>query len=362
MALEKVERSKADALFLEETPSETFDSIGGLDRQIEKLQRSIRLHLFHSEIAGKYCLRRVGSVLLHGPTGTGKTTMARALTHWLGTLSRSGRARFMHIKPLELSSMWYSESERNIRNTFRMAREAGDEEPEVPVVMFFDEVDSIGTARGASLMGVDDKVLTALMAELDGLESRGNILVVAATNRRNALDPALIREGRLGDVQIEIPRPNMKAASEIFGKHLRLSIPYAVADHGPGEARRYLIQSAVSTIYSPNGNNELVQIGFRDGKRRMVKASELISGASIAKIVRIAVENACLREAERGLSGVQVEDIMHGLAEEFECLAKSLTPANCRLHLSDLPQDVDVVRVEPVIKRVSHVFQYVNAA
>jgi proteasome-associated ATPase len=362
MALQKIERARGDSLFIEETPIETFENIGGLDRQIEELQRPIRLHYFNSEIARRYGLRRVGSLLLWGPPGNGKTTMVRALSNWMAKLSKSGRSRFVHIKPLEFGSMWYSESERNIRNIFRMAREAGNEQPEVPVVMFFDEVDSIGTSRGTTLMRVDDKVLTALMAELDGLESRGNILVVAATNRRDILDPALTRQGRLGDVQIEIPRPNMKAACEIFAKHLSPSIPYAATGRDTAEARQHIIQSAVSRIYSPNGDSELMQIGFRDGKRRIVKACDLMSGASIANIARATIERACVREAEGGEPGLRLEDVLHTLADEFECLSRSLNPTNCRQHLLDLPQDVDVVRVEPVKKKVPRTHHYINAA
>jgi len=212
MAFEKVDRSKGSELFLEESPEESFENIGGLDCQIEELQRSIRLHLYHADSARKYRLRQKGSVLLVGPPGTGKTMMARALANWLGTISKSGRARFMNIKPASLHSMWYAQSEANYREAFRVAREAGDQEPEVPVVMFFDEVDSLGAPRGNSLMRIDDRVLTAFMTELDGLDTRGNVLVVGATNRRDAIDPALLRPGRRGDLLLEVPRPNMRAA------------------------------------------------------------------------------------------------------------------------------------------------------
>jgi proteasome-associated ATPase len=362
LALEKIERSKGQELLLEETPRETFEGIGGLDRQIEQLQRSVRLHFYNPEIAGKYRLRRVGSVLLAGPPGTGKTMMARALSNWLGGISRLGRSKFMHIKPASLNSMWFSESERNIRNAFRIAREAGEEDLAGPVVMFFDEVDSIGASRGHSWMRIDDKVLTALMAELDGMESRGNILVVAATNRKDTLDPALVREGRLGDVVIEIPRPNMQAAREIFARHLPEGIPFALDGHDEAAARKIIIDSAVSRIYASNGDGDLAQITFRDGKRRAVRANDLMSGASISKIVRIAVERACLREIETGEGGVREEDVLHAIADEFECMAQTLSPANCRNHIQDLPQDVDVVRVEPAKKKVRRSHRYLNVA
>jgi proteasome-associated ATPase len=200
------------------------------------------------------------------------------------------------------------------------------------------------------------------MAELDGLESRGNILVIASTNRRDVLDPGLLRPGRLGDVIIEVPRPNMKAASEIFAKHLPEDVPYAENGCGAGEARQFIIDSAVSRIYAPNGDSELAQITFRDGKQRKVKAGDLMNGASIANISRVALERACLRDIEAGSPGLRLEDILHAIADEFEAMAKTLTPANCRNHLQDLPQDIDAVRVEPVRKKVPRSHRYINAA
>ena len=94
----------------------------------------------------------------------------------------------MNIKPAALHSEWFGRSEANYREAFRVARQASVECPDVPVVMFMDEVDAVSRPRGSSHMHVDDRVLTALMAELDGLEDRGNVFVVAATNRRDAID------------------------------------------------------------------------------------------------------------------------------------------------------------------------------
>ena len=362
MAFEQVARTQGAHLFLEDTPAETFDAIGGLDTQIDQLQRTLRLHLEHRTIARKYRLRPKGSVLLVGPPGTGKTLMARALANWMAGVSRGGRSRFMNIKPAGLHSMWYAQSEANYREAFRVAREAGESEPEVPVMMFFDEVDAIGAARGDSVLRVDDRVLTALMTELDGLESRGNILVVAATNRHDQLDPALLRPGRLGDLVLTIPRPNRSAAREIFGKHLGEEIPYAGSEDDGARTRDQSIEAAVARIYAPNGLGELATLTLRDGARRTVTARDLVSGAVIAKIARAAVEQACVREVDTGEAGVRVSDLLAAIDAEFQSTARALTPVNCRRHLEDLPQDVDVVRVETPKRATRRAYRYLQVA
>ena len=362
VAYEKIDRPRGDEYFLEETPSDTFDSVGGLNREIEELKRSIELHFYHPEIVRRYRLPRKKSVLLYGPPGTGKTLLARSMANWLASLSKTGRSRFINVKPAALHSMWYGQTEANYREVFRVAREAGAAEPESCVCLFIDEVDAVGRERGHSSNHIDDRVANAFMAELNGLEDRGNVLVVSATNRLDSLDPALTRPGRLGDLMLRIPRPGRKAARQIFEKHLPGEIPYAANGHPPERARKDAIDTAVSMIFSPNGDSELAQIMFRDGKRRAVRASDLINGAEIASIAQSATERACARESRGGEGGVQTEDVVNAVSDFFGSAARALTPHNCRSYLDDLPQDVDVVRVDPVERKVSRPYRYVNAA
>jgi proteasome-associated ATPase len=358
VALEKIDGASESGLFVSETPSESFEDIGGLTQQIAKLQRQFLLHLERPDIARKYGNKRLGAVLLVGPPGTGKTMLARALANWLGRVSPSGRARFMNIKPGSLHSSYYAQSEANYRAAFQAAREEGARDPRVPVVMFFDEIDSIGAARDHSLMRFDDRVLNAFMAELDGFDARGNVLVVAATNRLELLDPALERPGRLGDLILEVPRPNRRAAVDILSKHIGNGVP--LLDSGPG-GRDELLDAAVSRVFSPNAGSELAVITLRDGRQSKLSARDLVSGAHIANIARTALERAALREWEGGEPGLSLEDVLTAVDEEFRKAARVLTPANCRHYLKGLPDGVDVVRIESTVERAP-THRYVRVA
>ena len=183
------------------------------------------------------------------------------------------------------------------------------------------------------------------MAELDGLEPRGNVLVVAATNRRESLDPALLRPGRLGDLVLEVPRPSMAAAP----RHSRAPPAGGGAlrrRRSPSDARRDVIDTVVSRLYAPNGEGELGSVVFRDGARRAILARDLVSGAVLANIARVATERACLRESKGGVPGIGRDDAVEAVAQELDRAVAALTPLNCHAHLPGLPQDLAVARVE----------------
>jgi len=358
LAFEKIEASKGEEFFLEATPSDTFHEIGGLDREIESLKRLITQHSFHSATASRYRLPRKRSVLMEGPPGNGKTKVARATCNWLAGLSRSGRPRFINVKPGGLNSMWYGATEQRYRDIFRIAREAAAAEPEVPVVMFWDEVDAIGGNRGESAHRIDDRMLNAFMAELNGLEDRGNIVILAATNRLDSLDPALLRPGRLGDLVLHFPQPRAKAARAILGRHLPAGISYAACGGGPGAERDALLDQAVAQLFAQSSDTELANLTLRDGKHRLVRAADLVSGAQLEAIAQAVLERACVREAEGGPVGVSVADMNAAISDFFLAAPRALTPRNARNYLRDLPQDVDVVCVDLVDRKVSHPHRY----
>jgi len=355
VAFEKIERSKDRGLFCEQiTPrSQGFEAIGGLDRQIRELQNTVGIRMNHPEIAEKYELVQTGGVLLTGTPGVGKTLLARGLAAYLARTGGSGSARYVYIRPGEFKTMWYGETERKIRETFGDIIEASLEDPRTPVVLHLAEVDAIGAARGQSFSRIDDRVSQALMEELDGVTGRGNVMVIADTNRADALDPAMLRPGRLGDLVIEVPRPNRTASRQIFEKHLSTRIPCV-------QPREEIIASCVSTVFSTNGDGELVRVTFRDGRRHTVRAADLISGAVIANICRKAVKQAAVREIRTGQTGLTLDDFLTAMREEFETIARVLTPINIRHHLGSLPQDADVVAVTPVERKVPRPHRYLN--
>jgi proteasome-associated ATPase len=358
LAFERIEPSKGEEYFLEATPSDSFEEVGGLDREIETLKRLLTLHMFHQNAADKYKVRRKKAILMEGPPGNGKTKVARATCAWLAGLSRSGRSHFINVKPGALNSMWYGATEQRYREIFRVAREAAAADPDIPVVMFWDEVDAIGGNRGESIHRIDDRMLNAFMAELNGLEERGNIVILSATNRRDALDPALVRPGRLGDLVLYFPQPTRQAARAILGRHMPADIPYGASGEGQGAAREALLDLAIAQIFAQNGDTELANLILRDGKRRLVRAADLVSGAQLEAIAQATIERACVREAEGGPGGVTTADVNAAISDFFLVTQRALTPRNARNYLRDLPQDVDVVRVDLVERKVSHPHRY----
>ena len=206
-----------------ELASVTLDDVGGLDEVKQTLTESVLWPLTYPDTFARLGVQPPRGVLLYGPPGCGKTYLVTALA---GT----GRANVLSVKGAELLSKWVGESERAVRELFRRAREAA------PTLVFLDEVDALAPVRGqATDGGTTDRVVAALLTELDGVEALRNVVVVGATNRPDLVDPALLRPGRLERL-VYVPPPDGPARAEILRAAAR-TVPLA-AGRGPGRARR----------------------------------------------------------------------------------------------------------------------------
>ena len=195
-----------------EVPNVTWDDIGGLENVKRELQETVQYPVEHPEKFLKFGMSPSKGVLFYGPPGCGKTLLAKAIAN-------ECQANFISIKGPELLTMWFGESEANVRDVFDKARAAS------PCVLFFDELDSIAKARGSSLGdagGASDRVLNQLLTEMDGMNAKKNVFIIGATNRPDQIDPALMRPGRL-DQLIYIPLPDEKSRLAIFRAALRKS-------------------------------------------------------------------------------------------------------------------------------------------
>ena len=215
-------------------------------------------------------------------------------------------------------------------------------------IAFFDEIDAIGRVRGHVSGYHDDRFLGTLLAELEGMVC-SNVSVIAATNRADTLDPAL--RSRFS-WEIEMPRPNMAAARQIFSIHMPEDLPYRPNSGEAPITRQALIDTGVSRLYEPNADNMIASLQFRDGKRREVTARELVSGRLIEQICTSVRAAAFERRCRGGESGLSVEDMQTATADAIERLRQTLSMRNVTGYLLDLPHDVDVVSVEAIRPRV----------
>ena len=182
-----------------------YEDIGGLKDEIQKVREMIELPLRHPEIFEKLGIEAPKGILLHGPPGTGKTLLAKAV-------ASETNAHFISISGPEIMSKFYGESEARLREIFKESRE------KAPSIIFIDEIDSIAPKREEVTGEVERRVVSQLLSLMDGLESRGKVIVIAATNRPNAIDPALRRPGRF-DREIEIKVPDKRGRLEILQIH-----------------------------------------------------------------------------------------------------------------------------------------------
>jgi len=205
-AIRQVEPSAMREVLINK-PNVTWEDVGGLEEVKEKLREVVELPLLRPDLFNKAGIKPGKGVLLSGPSGTGKTLLAKAI-------ATEANANFISVKGPELISKWVGESEKHVREIFKRARQVS------PSIIFFDEFDSISKMRGHSLTDSTERVVNQLLTELDGIEELEKVIVIAATNRRDLIDSALLRPGRI-DTIIELDLPSEKTRQKIFAVHAK---------------------------------------------------------------------------------------------------------------------------------------------
>ena len=327
LIVEKLPRPEVEELVLEEVPDITYADVGGLDPQIEAITDAVELPYLHRTLFNDYDLPAPKGILLYGPPGCGKTLIAKAVANSLSqkvaelTGNRNVRSYFLNIKGPELLNKYVGETERQIRVVFQRAREKAEEG--VPVIVFFDEMDSLFRTRGTGISSdMESTIVPQLLAEIDGVESLRDVIVIGATNREDLIDPAILRPGRL-DVKIKIERPDAEAAAQIFQRYLHGSLPLdesTIREHGGGDrekAVQSIIEETVTHMFRIDDENRFLEVTYQGGDKEILYFKDFASGAMIENIVRRAKKIAVKREIAGNGRGLKKEDLFDSIREEF---------------------------------------------
>ncbi len=338
VAIEKLEDRKAKTHVLDEVPTVTWEQIGGQNDAIAAIRKAIEYPLLHADTFQQFKFTQPKGFLLHGPPGCGKTLIGQATAASLAKLVGSSAQPvgkdadaqppvtggvFLHIKGPEILNMWLGESERMVRELFAKAR-ARRQEGALPFI-FIDEAESIlGTRRAMRSFNISNTLVPMFCAEMDGIESLRDVVIILASNRPDLIDPAVLRPGRI-DRKIKVSRPNRKSSAEILKVYLTDDLPMdrqLLDAHGGDRAQACvaLIEQAVAAIFTRTETHRLLSVRLRSGQNKVLYRGDLISGAILASVVQRAKEKAIERlihQTGAASPGMTADDLLSSIDEEF---------------------------------------------
>ncbi len=349
-AFERIIRSDVEQLLTPEISDITYQDIGGLDEQIQQVRDAIELPFRHPELYRSYGLRPPKGILLYGPPGSGKTLIAKAVANSLSKEKSSTRTFFLSIKGPELLNKFVGETERQIRAIFSRARTLA--RSDVPVVIFFDEMEALFRTRGTGISSdVETMIVPQLLAEMDGLESLDNVVIIGASNRADMIDPAVLRPGRL-DVRIRVDRPDIRSARDIFSKHLTDALPVRDEEiRAAGSVRAAfdaMINTAVERLYTRDFSTALFDATLTSGQRTRIFLADIVSGALIAGTVERAKKHA-IKDAIHGRgAGLSTGHLLSGVEEEMRESIELAASSSAEDWSRTIGLAEDIVTITPV--------------
>ncbi len=331
VAVERLEAKGGRDRLLDEVPDVTWSDIGGQREAIAAIRKSIEAPLLHAETFARFRFKPPKGFLLYGPPGCGKTMIGKATAASLAA-SLAGehvreaaggqpvRGAFLHVKGPEILNMWLGESERLVRDLFAQARSrrgAGF----LPVI-FIDEAESIlGTRRSMRALNIANTLVPMFCAEMDGVTSLRDVVIILASNRPDLIDPAILRPGRI-DRKVKVGRPGREGATDIIRIHLG-DVPLDPAfleQHGGDEtaARAALVAGAIELLFARDDANRVLAVRLRSGLRETMYRADVVSGAILATVAQRAKERAIERALlQGGEQGVGIEDLRDAIDAEF---------------------------------------------
>ena len=327
VALERIEGQEASHYYVEDLPEVPWEKVGGLDDTIQLIKDTIELPILHPDLFRKFDFSMPKGFLLYGPPGCGKTLVGKATAYGLTERLKEEsnieiEGCFLHIKGPEILNMWLGESERKVREIFDIARQK-KKEGMLPII-FIDEAESIlGTRRSLRAHNISNTVVPMFCAEMDGIESLQDIVIILATNRPDLIDPAVLRPGRI-DRKIKVNRPDKESASKILNIYLTQELPISpelLERHGNNvtSAVDDLTDQLINEMFSRTEANRFLEVSLQSGRRDILHRGDLCSGAIIASIVQRAKESAIKRIIQSGDEsiGICLSDLLDAFHAEY---------------------------------------------
>lgn len=328
LALEHFPKQESRDYFLEQVPELPWEKVGGQEEAIRLIRDTIEQPLLHPEIFARFEKKPIKGILLYGPPGCGKTLIGKATAYNLTKeysqrVGHEVKEYFMAISGPKILNMWLGETERMVREIFKTAREKAKEGR--LVFIFMDEAESVLRTRSSGRwLNISNTVVPQFCAELDGLVSLDNVVLMLTSNRPDYIDPAVLRPERI-DRKVKVSRPDKMATMQILGIYLHENLPFdpEVMKKYGGEvdcARRELIEGLTEHLWRKAKESEFLKVFLKNGSSETLYYKDLISGALLKSIVDRAKDHAIKRAIAdpKTEQGVSLEDLILAADQEYK--------------------------------------------